>query len=219
MASSGISETVLKISIAKLGEIGESLSAIKVPPDGSCFFHSVLRSFHREYIQSTTAENRKLLCRRLRDTVAETLEEKNVTTKKTEYETLGGGYYSEFNEAVKDEIGDKYSLAALQQELFSDNPVDHVYIEILSNHLNLDIYLISSKTGDVYLTGSHTSLLYKGRRSIVILYHPGHYDIIGIRRPDAGDGQVIFDCLFGNNHQLIQAINSRITELLKEDKN
>ena len=219
MASSGISETVLKITIAKLGEIGESLSVIKVPPDGSCFFHSILRSFHREYIQSKTSEHRKLLCRRLRDTVAETLEEKNSVTGKTEYETLGGGYYGEFNEAVKDEIGDKYSLAALQQELFSDNAVDHAYIEILSNYLNLDIYLISSKTGDVYLTGSHTSLLYKGRRSIVILYHPGHYDIIGIRRSDIGDGQVIFDCLFPSDHRLIRAINGRITELLKESEN
>lgn len=211
MAASGIAETVSAVNIPKLGELKLDLYIIKVPPDGSCFFHSILRAFHKEYITATTSDIRKRLCRKLRDSTAESLQEVNPITNKTEYDTLGNGYYKNFNDAIKDVDGDIYSLNGLQRELLGNGPVDHAYIEILSNHLELDIYLISAKKGDVYLTGTDTKLLYKGRRSIVIFYTTGHYDILGIKRP--GDEDIIFDSLFLPTHPLILAIGKRIIEL------
>ena len=213
MAASGITESVSTIEIPKLGDFVSKLYIIKVPPDGSCFFHSVLRGFHKEYIMATSANERIDLCRKLRTSTSESLEEKNPITQLTEYDSIGNGYYRKFNEATKGVDGDMYSLEALQKELLSSSPVNHAYIEILGNHLILDIYLISTRTGDVYLTGTDSKLLFKKRRSIVILYTSGHYDIIGIKR-DSTD-QVIFDTLFSPNHKFILAIKKRILELSK----
>lgn len=216
MASSGVVEIVLKIRIAKLGDIGHNLYVIKVPPDGSCFFHSILRAFHREYIETIDPEHRNVLVKKLRQSLSEALEETNEYTNTTEYDTLGNGYYRKYNEAIRSVDGDTHSLESLQKELKSNNPVDHSYIEILNNHLNIDIYLISSKTGDVYLTGTDRNLLYKNRKSIVLLYTPGHYDIIGIKRLNTIDGSVIFDTLFSCDHDLILSIKKRINYLSKE---
>lgn len=213
MASSGITETVTTIEIPKLGDLGSKLHIIKVPPDGSCFFHAILRGFHKDYIIATTPKERTDLCRKLRTSTSESLEEKNPITQLTEYDTIGNGYYRKFNEATKGVDGDMYSLEALQKELLSSSPVNHAYIEILGNHLILDIYLISTRSGDVYLTGTDSKLLFKNRRSIVILYSSGHYDIIGIKRDNAD--QVIFDTLFSPNHKFILAIKKRMLELSK----
>lgn len=216
MASSGVVETVLKIKMAKLGDLDYDLYIIKVPPDGSCFFHSILRAFHREYIETADSEYRNVLVKKLRHSLSEALEETNEYTNTSEYDSLGNGYYRKYNEAVKLVDGDTHSLESLQKELKSNNPVDHSYIEILSNHLNIDIYLISSKTGDVYLTGTDRNLLYKNRKSIILLYTPGHYDLIGIKRLTANNGPIIFDTLFSCDHDLILSIKKRINHLNKE---
>jgi hypothetical protein len=213
MTTSGITETVSIIEIPRLNIFGSILHVIKVPPDGSCFFHSVLRGFHKDYIAATTLEERKQLCRKLRTSTSESLEEKNTTTNMTEYDSMGNGYYKKFNEATQGVDGDLYSLKALQRELLSSSAVNHAYIEILSNHLILDIYIISAVTGDLYLTGTEKKLLYKERRSIVLLYTPGHYDIIGIKRDTPSGSKVIFDTLFSTNHKFILAIKERMLEL------
>lgn len=216
MAASGIAETVMKIKIPKLGNIGLALYVIKVPPDGSCFFHSILRAFYKEYIETESKNYRTVLVKKLRYSLSEALGERNEFTNTSEYDAMGNGYYRKYNEAVKMVDGDTHSMEYLQAELKSNNSVDHSYIEILSNHLNLDIYLISSKTGDVYLTGTDRNLLYKNRKSIVILYSPGHYDIIGIKRKTEHNESVIFNTLFSCDHDLILAIKGRINQLIKE---
>ena len=215
MAASGVAETVLKIKITKLAGIMFDLYIIKVPPDGSCFFHSILRAFYKEYIETDSVECRNLLVKKLRYSLSEALEEKNDYTNTSEYDTMGNGYLRKYNEAIKSVDGDTHSMESLQKELKSNNPVDHSYMEILSNHLDIDIYLISSKTGDVYLTGTDRRLLYKNRKSIIIFYSPGHYDIIGIRRKSK-EGVIIFDTLFSYDHDLILAIKERVNQLVKE---
>jgi hypothetical protein len=219
MAVSGVSEKVCKIELPKLDISSHmNLYCVKVLGDGSCFFHSVLRAFHREYIMSSSIEDRQRLTKKLRDSTATSLEEINPNTGKTEYETLGNGYYKEFNNAVKGVDGDSYSLQAMQKELRSNSPVDHAYIEILSNHLDLDIYLINAKTGDLYTTGSDVNLLYKRRKSIAILYTTGHYDILGIRRLQSNNNEdtdaVIFDCLFSPTHVFTILLYNRLKLLV-----
>src|SRR5258706_1110631 len=201
MAVSGVPEEVFRIEVPRIAFTETNLYGIKVLGDGSCFFHSILRSFNLSYISATSLAERKRLAVLIRQGVADALEEKNSLTGKTEYESLGGGYYKNFNDAVKDVEGDRYSLAAMKRELLSSNPVDHAYIEILSNHLGLDIYLISSRTGDVYTTGTDLELYYKDRRSIVIFYSPGHYDVIGLKRESPEGDDIIFDTLFSPTHE------------------
>lgn len=213
MAASGVSEEVFRIEVPKIAFSNTNLYGIKVIGDGSCFFHSVLRSFNLSYVSTTSLRERKRLAILVRHATAASLKEKNPDTGKTEYENMGGGFYKNYNEAVKQVIGDRYSLAAMERELLSNNPVDHVYTEILSNYLDLDIYLISSQTGDIYATGTDFSLYFKDRRSIVILYSPGHYDVVGIKRKSTDNGDIIFDTLFTPTHELIAALRKRYKDI------
>ena len=213
MTASGVPEEVFRIEVPKIAFSDPNLYAIKVMGDGSCFFHSVLRAFNLSYINATASSERKRLAILVRHATADSLEEKNHTTGKTEYESMGGGFYKNYNDAVKDVEGDRYSLDAMKRELMSSTPVDHAYTEILSNHLNLDIYLISSQTGDIYATGTDIKLYFKDRRSIVILYSPGHYDVIGIKRKSTEQEDVIFDTLFAPTHEFIAALRKRYKDI------
>jgi hypothetical protein len=213
MSSSGCPETVYSIRVPKCAPTIRNLSVIKVLGDGSCFFHAILRAFNREYIEAGNNNERKALTRTMRDAVSMTLEEVDENGF-TGYENLGNGSYKEFNDAVSNAVGNSYSLEALQDELKSDRPVDHAYTQHISDYFNLDIYLISEKTGDLYCLASEKELLYKGRNSIVILYSEGHYDIIGIRRKNVLGGEVIFDCLFHPTHLFIQLLSKRFDELV-----
>lgn len=232
MASSGCTETVYQINLTKLDFILKPLFLIKVLGDGSCFFHAVLRSFNREYIRANTNDKRQQLTQLFRSGIALSLEELD-SSGVSEYDKLGGGSYAEYNKAVSGVIDEKtgnciveenrYSLKGLQKELLSNSFVDHAYIEIISNHINKDIYLISASTGDIYTTGTDLNLLYKHRDSIVILYTTNHYDIIGIKRisnvtiPDiCNTGDIIFDCLFDPDHELIQSIRRRLDILIRK---
>jgi hypothetical protein len=222
MASSCCDETVYSLLLNNI-DFKMTLSLIKVIPDGSCFFHAVLRSFNVSYIRSNSKSQRQIYVQNLRKALAHALEEIDPTTGLREYDKLGGGSYNEYNKAVSSAGINNYSLEGLQRELLSSDPVDHVYIEILSNHLNKDIYIINSITKDLYTTGTDLKLLYRNRDSIVIYYSPGHYDIIGIRRVATQKidnicniGDIIFDCLFNYQHPFIQALNKRMKELVKE---
>ena len=229
MATSGCSEIVYNISLPKLG-FSKQLTLIKVLGDGSCFFHSLLRAFHKGYIQSRSNSERFQYVKLLRSAIASALGEIDKNGVR-EYDRLGGGYYAEFNKfvsgAVEDKTGhtieiDQYSLENLQKELLSDRSVDHSYIQILSDDMNLDIYLVYSKTGDIYTTGTDLNLVYKNRNSIIIFYTPGHYDVIGIKRvvdktiPGICNvGDIVFDCLFHPQHELIQCLKKRLAHLIK----
>ena len=66
------------------------------------------------------------------------------------------------------------------KELDSDRPVDNAYNEFISDQLNKDIYILDAVTQDVYMTGSDDNVLYKDRPSIVLMYLPGHYELVGL---------------------------------------
>ncbi len=230
MASSGCTETVYQINLPNIG-FNSPITLIKVIGDGSCFFHAVLRAFNKEYIQATSTSKRQEIAKKLREGTAIVLEEVDITGRR-EYDKLGGGSYAEYSKIVSGAINEKtgevlqnnYSLKGLQEELLSDKPVDHAYIELLSNHLDKDIYLIDYRTKDVYTTGTDLKLLYKNRESIVIIYSPGHYDILGIQKNTSDSGipglyeknAIVFDCLFGSQHPFIQCIRKRLYDIIKE---
>ena len=210
MSYSGYVENTYDIFLFKCVELIIPLTVIKVIGDGSCFFHSILRSFNKEYIESTSIENRIILVQEFRISVAEALENINLRSRLTEYKTLGNGAYEEFSKNVESSEGNIYSLEALKKELKSSQPVNHIYIELISNYLNIDIYLISINTKDIYTTGTDLKLLYKNRNSIIILYSPGHYDIIGIKNLH---DNLLFHCLFHPEHDLIKCLYKRTLEL------
>lgn len=177
------------------------LVRISSPGDGSCLFHSILRAFNRQYNESTYTQ-RKILVRRVRDSLSEALTQINPLTGKQYYEEMAGGHIASLGATLPD-----YSLGSLQRVLNSDSSVGSEFMQSLSHFFNIDIYVIDMERKDLYMFGVDDSDFHKDRRSIVLAYtqmdEDGHYDVIGLNISD------IVYTLFEPRNFLIQALNAR----------
>lgn len=184
------------------------LVRIRTETDGSCFFHAVVNSYFKPYMTSRIngrAMNRKSFIRSLRRDLAKKLSQQvdPLNDSLTWYETISRGKLPQISQAIP-----KYSLEGLQKELDSNLPVDNIFNEFISDQLNKDIYILDMVKQDIYITGNDDDILYKNRDSIVILYLPGHYELVGLEN----NGKLT--TLFKHNHPLINAINERKDYLL-----
>ena len=189
-----------------------SLVRIRTDMDGSCFFHALAKAYFKPYIVGKIdgeSFNRKNFIKNLRKDLAKRLASKidpEDPKSKTYYEALAQG---ELKKISKD-MGN-YSLKNMQKELSSSStPVSNIYNEFISDQLELDIYILDANKKDVYMTGTEDNLLYKNRRSIVILYLPGHYELIGLVDED---NEVT--TLFSPQSDFIQSIRKRMKKLVK----
>lgn len=183
----------------------DNLVRIRTPTDGSCFFHAIAKSYFKPYITNDLKTTRQDFVKQLRRDLAVKLGSK-VDPRNPEsplyYDLLSRGNLKDFSKTLP-----QYSLANIQEELNSDRPVDNVYNEFISDQLDKDIYILDMTKQDVYVTGSDDDILYKDRPSIVILYLPGHYELVGIN--DNG----VIRTLFSHDHDLILAIRDRMNEI------
>ncbi len=197
----------LKLERLKLApELEAQLYEVTTLGDGSCFFHAVLRSFSQEYRDAPNSE-RTLLARRLRNFLADKLEETNPATGLTCYEELSNGRLEDYAMAVP-----SYTVEALQAELRSSAPTGDAYLELISNVLEKDVYIVNKSKGDVYTINSALDLFYKRRSSIVVIYDgSGHYTLLGLRnKTEELSTHYAFD------HPLIQSLQRRIRELIPD---
>lgn len=184
---------------------------IRTLADGSCLFHAIANAYfipYRTGILDGKSISRPQLIRTLRRQLSIRLGEPVDPLNPdgpTHYDLLSRGQLRKFAESVP-----RYSLENMQKELDSNDPVDNVYNEFLSNQLNKDIYLLNAQTKDVLITGNDDDILYKDRDSIVILYltgPPGHYELVGL---DQGEDIMT---IFPPSHPFILAIRHRMNEL------
>lgn len=158
-----------------------NLIRIRTFLDGNCMFHALAKAYFKPYIvgkKDGEPFDRREFIQNLRKDLAKTLGSKVNDDKnkdKTYYQILANG---ELENIAKDMP--EYSLKNMQKELSSSTPVSNYFNEFISDQLNIDIYILDSKTKDIYMTGTDLKLLYKKRRSIVILYMPGHYELVGL---------------------------------------
>jgi len=185
------------------------LIRIRTDADGSCFFHAIAKAYFKPYITGKTKDgkpiDRKKFVRSLRKDLSKMLANKvdpKNPDSKIWYETVANGEWPIISQKMNE-----YSLESMQKELDSNASVSNIYNEFISDQLNKDIYILDGITQDVYMTGTDENLLYKNRTSIVILYLPGHYELIGIE--DNGYIQTSFE----TNSDLIQMIKKRMKEL------
>ena len=160
----------------------DNLIKISIPGDMNCFFHSVLRSFCTTYINSDNLIRRKIV-ENIKIKLADHLEHIDKKSCLMIYDTLSKGTLREFSENVTD-----YSLNNMQKELKTNSAVDNVYIELVSNVFDIDIYIFNLTKEDIYLTGTDFNLYYKERNSIFIGYiepfgenSVGHFEVIGLK--------------------------------------
>jgi len=186
----------------------KNMIRIRTPKDGSCFFHAIVRSYYKPYITGKIDGKpfgKKDFIKGLRKSLSVKLGTRiDPSNELTYYDTLSRGQLKEFAAGMEE-----YSLINMQKELDSDRSVDNVYNEFISNELNKDIYILDFVNQDVYVTGNDADILYKGRKSIVLLYLPGHYELVGIQTRKG------IKTLFKPDSKFIIAIRERLNEKLR----
>lgn len=183
---------------------------IRTIADGSCFFHAIANSYSEPYrigiLPGGASINKIQFIKSLRHDLSLKLAERVNPLDQSSliyYDLLSRGELKNFSKIVPE-----YTLENMQKELNSSSPVNNVYNEFISNQLNKDIYLLDAVKKDVYLVGRDDDILYKGRDSIVLLYTPGHYNLVGVMQ-DSG----VPATLFKSDNPFIKAIQARIRDL------
>ena len=141
--------------------------------DGSCFIHSVLLSFNKEY-RDLDQGGRRLMVAKLRSDLSDVLSEK--TGEKTYYEKLSRGQIKELSDVLPE-----MKLHHMQRYLKSRNWITMFYLELISDQLDIDIIIIDEKTKKVYQTGDK-EIYYKNRETVIINYiEDAHFESIGVK--------------------------------------
>lgn len=178
--------------------------------DGSCFFHAIMNAINKVYRSERSNSiviTRGDIVKNLRKALGYRLSEPAVPNGEptdTHYHRLGGGSLKLMS------VGSpQYRILEMQARL--RNPNQHVgneYNEFISDQLNIDIYILDGTTRDIYMTGDDWDRLYKNRDSVVLLYMPGHYELVGLLTDRGTDVT-----LFKFDHPFIKAIRARMVEL------
>ena len=92
----------------------------------------------------------------------------------------------------------------MKRSLRSNDWGDIRFLELISNVLDIDIYVVWNKTKDIYILGDK-ELYYKNRDSIIILNNENiHFDTIGLKQENGNR------TLFDKNEPLIKQMYSKM---------
>jgi hypothetical protein len=182
---------------------------IGTPPDGSCFFHAVVKAFHIPYQNGYIESDGKLEYINRREYILKLRKELSIIlgqpsnsldhNSPTNYDLLGRGEIKILGKTQKE-----FSFEKMQENLANSVPVGKEIIEFVSDQIDKDIYILSANEEDVYFSGDDESLLYKRRDSIVILSIEDHYETIGVVEND----KIV--TRFASDHSFIKYIRQRI---------
>lgn len=161
----------------------EDMVYIDTIGDGNCLFHAILQAFYTPYIEGYIADRKHPLDRKLFvDKMKKDFSE-NLTMKrpgygnKTWYDTLSRGKLEELSKEFR-----ILEVENLKKLLLIRFPLDNIFNEYISEVLGLDIYILDGDNKRVYIFGDENDLYYKGRKSIVLMYHNSHYSTVGVKR-------------------------------------
>jgi len=153
----------------------------RVIGDGSCYFHAIIDAFFlpiRTGVLDGQPFDRFQFVRKFRADLAKLLlQPRPGYGGKTYYETLSRGELKDLSTSLKE-----VSIENMMNLLNSGNSVSYIYHELISDVLDLDIYILNAENEDVYMIDSDLNLYYKGRNSIVLFYLPGHFELVSIMR-------------------------------------
>lgn len=180
------------LNLVKLG----LYDTVKIPAigDGSCFFHSILLGVSEDYC-NLSGRGKRIMAANLRRKLAEELSEEK-------YKNLSNGEFEKISKSLKKHID--LSMDGLKDVLDSRAFVGQELIELVSNELEIDIYIIDLDREDIYRLGD-TKIYIKNRRSVIIGYSERslHYDLIGLK--DSNEVITLFD----ENHEIIKTLRKK----------
>lgn len=170
-----------------------NLVEIPTIKDGSCFFHAVLEATSSKYCAMDTKRRRETAMK-LRHDLANSLEKR--------YHELSRGHLGDF---AKTGNMPEYTLDGMVKVLKSNKFAGQEHLELISDFLGIDIYIINMDTSDVYFMGC-AELVHKKRPSVILGFQmkAAHYVLIGQMKKDRA---VTF---FAHDHETIKAIRKRL---------
>ena len=186
------------------------LVRFSTPMDGNCLFHAISNSYFEPYRkQSLNGKpmSRRKMVRQLRTELSEKLAAKvdeNKSDSPRYYDLLNYGNTAIFAKGVSE-----FSLEHMQSMLDSEQQIGYGYLEFLCESLNKDIYILEGSRGDIYNTDELPLMIKGNRRSIVLYYVTGHYELVGIK-----NGSDSFDTHFAPDHSFIRFLNHRVREII-----
>ncbi len=142
-----------------------------IPSDGHCFFHCLLTAISEEYRQKDY-KKKKLLAIELRKNLSLYLDKK-LSDNKTVYQSLSRGNLPELSNYIHE-----LKLDYLKKLLLSDNSVGESIFELVSEYLDIDLYVITKDINKKFiLINNDRDLYHKKRPSIFIFYKHNHYEL------------------------------------------
>ena len=187
---------------------GHNICSFWTIADGSCLLHGILNGYWLPYY---TSKNRSLVMTDIRTRLAVELSKPAPGGKVIRYDLLSGGKMKEIGAGLVDPADSfGYTLEGMTKRLISSASLGNESIEHIGNIIDKDIYLLDSKTMDVYLITYYSGLEYihKKRNSVVLLYVPGHYELMGLRDKDG-----VIATIFAHNDPFIRFIRARMVLL------
>jgi len=145
--------------------------------DGSCMFHSIIQCFNRTYIQSSVGKKMDMI-KKLREDLANILNEKIPPSMNTTYDELSRGELK--NMSIENP---SLSLTNMKNSLNSAEWGDTRFLELVSNILNINIFIIHNieKYNTLYQLGD-SDIYIKENRDSIIIYNDSnvHFDSVGL---------------------------------------
>jgi len=181
-----------------------NLVLISVPNNPSSILHAVLKAFFNPYITGILDDkilNRENYVRSLRRDLANKLYEKDHSGYII-YDLLNGGRMRELSQ-----YNEIFELNRFSRLLDSDKYIGVECLELLSNIVDKDIYIIDYEKKDVYSLPIHPNFLYKNRRSIVLLYLSYRFELVGIEN----NGGI--ETIFEPDHQFVSILKNRYNDV------
>ena len=138
----------------------ENFKIIKAIGDGSCMFHAILQAFNKTY-NSLDYNGKIHMVKEFRKDLSDVLTE-NINGK-TIYDNLSRGQLKEISKSYS-----PVSLKNMKKDLKGNTWGDYRFLELLSEILELNIFIVDHNTKKLYETGD-SELLYKKNRDYIIL--------------------------------------------------
>ena len=203
-----------KIEFLKVLWTKESVLRISTTADGTCFFHSVLKSFYRPYQESFDHRVLRKYALDFRHVLAEALNHIDPDDKdhRIYYYTVNNGYLYELYTAtggleIEASNGElyNYSLEGMQKLLRSNACVGDEVMKIVSEILGLTLIILELFTNDLnVLTIYESRNTGDSERFIIIGNTSGHYETIGVRINIGNVSRI--QTIFDRNDKIIQDI-------------
>lgn len=148
--------------------------------DNHCFFHSLLLAISPDYIHHYENDN-QLAMRRMAILWRKILAKELIRENKgiTKYHKMFQGNIFKISNEFRE-----YSLEMMKKKLESEEWIDYVYFDFMSNEIDRDIFILDWENKSIYKTLDE-NIRIKNRIAIILIYiDQSHYNLMAIKTPN-----------------------------------